>query len=399
MSKHQDPKLLKGVRLDQVTADANPGDPEQSGPATTGPASHTVAAPSATPRRRRAVIAVAALAAAFGLYEGYGYFTHGRYIYSTDDAYLKADMSIVAAKVGGYVAGVPAVENAIVKAGDTLVVIDDGDYKIAVDAARAKIATQDATIARLGKQAEAQKAAIEQARAQISSAKADVTRTSADLERTASLAKDRYASVKTLDQARADQIKAVQSVTGAEAALTAAEANLAVAIATQIEAERTKTELQSSLEKAVRDLAFATIKAPISGVVGNRAAQVGDYVQPGTRLLALVPLDHVYVEANFKETQLADMAPGQTATVTVDSLGGKTVTGVVESVSPASGSLYSLLPPENATGNFTKIVQRVPVRIALPAGAVAKGGLRAGLSVVVAVDTRSGSAVPPPAKP
>ena len=179
----------------------------------------------------------------------------------------------------------------------------------------------------------------------------------------------------------------------------AAEANLAVAQATRIEAERTKAELQTSLDKAERDLSFATIKAPIAGVVGNRAAHAGDYVQPGTRLLALVPLDHVYVEANFKETQLAHMAPGQTATVTVDSLGGKTVTGVVESMAPASGALYSLLPPENATGNFTKIVQRVPVRIARPAEEIAKGGLRAGLSVVVAVDTQPGREAAPPAKP
>ena len=199
MSQHQDPKLLKGVRLEKVAGDASPGDANPSSPAPADAKPGAVAPIAPPANRRRAIWALAALAAAIGLYEGAGYFTHGRYIYSTDDAYLKADMSIVAAKISGYVASVPAAENATVKAGDTLVVIDDGDYKIAVDAARARIATQDATIARLGKQIDAQQATVAQARAQISSVKADVTRTSADLERTAALAKSRYASVKTLD--------------------------------------------------------------------------------------------------------------------------------------------------------------------------------------------------------
>lgn len=389
MSKFEDPKRIIGTPIGAPRPDAAASIPQLASP--DKPASARPAARS--PFRRAAMIAVAAIAVAAGLYEAGDYWTVGRFLYSTDDAYLKADITVVAAKVAGYVVALPAAENATVKAGDTLVVIDPGDYMIAADQARAKLATQDATIDRLGKQVEAQKAAVEQARAAIGSAKADVARTTADLERTSTLAKSQFASIKSLDQARADQVKAAQSVIGAEAGLAAAEANLAVAEAQQKEAIATKAELQTALDKAERDLAFTTVRAPVDGVVGNRATHVGDYVQPGTRLLSVVPLGDVYVEANFKETQLARMKPGQTATVTVDTLNGTSIEGTVDSLSPASGSLYSLLPPENATGNFTKIVQRLPVRIKLPAGQAVRGGLRAGLSVIVTVDTRD------PAKP
>jgi len=383
MSRYENPKHLKGTPLMQdVKAAPNQSASPESPPAT------APAAPPASPIRRRFAMVAVAVASAVALYEGYDYWSVGRFIYGTDDAYLKADISIVSAKVPGYISELKVPENAKVESGATLLVIDPGDYQIAVASARAKLATQDATIDRLGKQVVAQKAVIEQARAQIGSAKADVARTDADFARTNSLAKSQYASIKSLDKARADQTKAIQSVVSAEAALEAAQANLAVAEAQQQEAIATKADLQTSLDKAERDLAFATVKAPVDGIVGNRAAQVGDYVQPGTRLMSLVPLADIYVEANFKETQLARMKPGQKATVTVDALGGKTIEGTVDSLSPASGSLYSLLPPENATGNFTKIVQRLPVRIKLPADKVAEGGLRAGLSVVVSVDTR-----------
>lgn len=387
MSKFENPKRMTGspLRPDQSTADVPaPGNPA----APAAPAAPAEGKPAA-PRRRLVIGLAAALAVAVGAYEAYDYWTVGRFLYSTDDAYLKADTTILAAKVAGYIADLPVAENTAVKAGATLTVIDPGDYRIAVASARAKVLTQDATIARLGKQIEAQKAAVEQARAAIGSAKADAVRASADLDRTNSLAKNQFASIKSLDQARADGVKAAQSVIAAEAAFAAAGANLEVAVAQQAEAEAARADLQAALEKAERDLAFATVKAPIDGVVGNRAAHIGDYVQPGTRLMAIVPVRDIYVEANFKETQLARMYPGQPATVTVDALSGASITGTVESLSPASGSLYSLLPPENATGNFTKIVQRLPVRIRLPADKVASGGLRAGLSVVVTVDTRT----------
>jgi len=167
-----------------------------------------------------------------------------------------------------------------------------------------------------------------------------------------------------------------------------AQANLEILRSQQAEAESVRVELATALQRAERDLEFTTIRAPFDGVVGNRAAQPGQYVQPGTRLMAVVPLGAVYVQANFKETRLAELKPGQTATISVDAFADRTIRGTVESVAPASGAEFSLLPPENATGNFTKIVQRVAVRIAIPADVAREGALRPGMSVVVGVRTR-----------
>ncbi len=149
-----------------------------------------------------------------------------------------------------------------------------------------------------------------------------------------------------------------------------------------------RTELQSALEKAQLDLSYATIKAPFAGVVGNRAVQPGQYAQAGTRLFSLVPMESVYVEANYKETQLDRIRAGQSVDVAVDAAGGRVYEGVVESIAPASGAQYSLLPPENATGNFTKIVQRVPVRIKVSGEAISDGALRPGLSVATSINTK-----------
>ena len=314
---------------------------------------------------------------------------------STDDAYVRADMSVLAAKVPGYVATVAVSDNQAVKAGDLLATIDDGDYKLAVDAARGKIETQNATIARLGEQARAQQAMIDQARAGLESAQADAKRAALEYDRSNSLARTGFGTPQRVEQAQADRDRTTAAIASANAALSGAKANLAVMNAQKVEAEKLGDELNTALARAERDLSFTEIRAPFAGVVGNRAAQPGMYVQAGTRLLALVPLDSAYVEANFKETQLARLKPGQTATFTVDSVGGRTFEGVVESVSPAAGSQYSLLPPENATGNFTKIVQRVPVRVRAPADAVKDGLLRPGLSVNVDVMTRDPSTPAP----
>jgi membrane fusion protein (multidrug efflux system) len=159
------------------------------------------------------------------------------------------------------------------------------------------------------------------------------------------------------------------------------------------EAVHVRAELQSNLDQANLNLSYTEVRAPFSGVVGNKAVQLGQYVQTGTRLLSLVPLDTVYVEANYKETQLGEIHTGQTVDVSVDAADGRHFGGVVESIAPASGSQFSLLPPENATGNFTKIVQRVPVRIRVSGEAVEAGVLRPGLSVVTYVHTKPGDAV------
>ena len=300
-------------------------------------------------------------------------------------------------------------ENAFVHAGDLLALIDGGDYQLGVDAATAKIATQDATILRIARQAEAQNAAISQARAQLqavqgqlAAAKADQTRALGEYERTVKLMQSSFGTQQRLEQALADRDRAGASVAsgqansvGGQGAVDAALASLEVMKAQKVEAERTRSELLVALEKSRRDLGFTQVRAPFAGIVGNRAAQPGMLVQPGSRLMALVPLDSVYVEANFKETQLGTLKPGQKVSLKVDAMADHAIDGIVESIAPASGSQYSLLPPENATGNFTKIVQRVPVRIKVPAEVAASGLLRPGLSVAVDVHTRDESQAAP----
>ncbi len=340
--------------------------------------------------RKRAVLGVLLSAAALaGLWYGYRYVTEGRFLVSTDDAYVKADVATISAKVGGNLVGVPVVENQKVKAGDVLVEIDPVDYRLALAAAARRIDTQSATIARIDAQRIGQEAIVAQTRAQLTAAEADQTRAASEFERAETLVERKFATPQRLDVARADRDRTTAAVAGAKAAVAASEAALAVLRAQETEAERVRDELRVSQDKARRDLEFTTVRAPFDGVVGNRAAQLGALVAPGTRLMSLIPLDSVYVEANFKETQLGGLKPGQKVRLVVDAYAKQTIEGVVESVAPASGAQYSMLPPENATGNFTKIVQRVPVRIRVPAEVAKTGTLRPGMSVVVDVDTRT----------
>ena len=372
------------------------------GPIAVAEAGAETRADGSKPKRllSRKTIAAAALLAvlAAGGWYGHYYWTAGRYLVSTDDAYVGAKNTTLAAKVSGYVDAVIVDDNAQVHAGDVIAKIDDGDYRLAVDTARNKVATQQATIARIGKQIEAQQAAIDQAKAQLVSAQAGATRADLELTRQQALAARDYASKQALEAAQAGKDQGRAAVVGAQAAVEAAEANVGVLKAQQEEAARTLNELQTALAKAERDLSFTVIRAPMDGVVGNRAMQVGDYVQPGQRLASLVPLDAVYVDANFKETQLARLKPGQPVQIAVDAFGGDKIDGTVVSLAPASGSVFSMLPPDNATGNFTKIVQRVPVRIQVPLELAEKGALRPGTSVVVTVDTKPGAVAAEPVR-
>ena len=348
---------------------------------------------AASPKARRGVryflFRLAILVAlVFAAWKGYDYAMVGRFIVSTDDAYVRADMSVIAAKISGYVSEVMVKDNTPVKAGDLLVRIDDGDYKNALDSAEARFRTQQATVARFTEQMSAQKAAIDQAQAQVVSVKADIVRTQAEFDRATSLAKQDFGSQQRVDLTRSDRDKSIAALASANASVEAARGMLSVYEAQRNEAQQQLGEIRTTIDKAQRDLSFTQITAAFDGVVGNRAAQPGQYVQPGTRLLALVPLQSVYVDANLKETQLANIRIGQKADITIDAQAGRRVEGVVESFSPATGSMFSLLPPENATGNFTKIVQRIPVRIRLPAEVIAEGKLRPGLSVVVDIDTK-----------
>jgi membrane fusion protein (multidrug efflux system) len=353
------------------------------------------AAPIGKPRQRmRSLLLVAAF---LGILAGGGYFgshwwTVGRFLVSTDDAYVGAHSATIAAKISGYIAAIPVEDNQHIRAGDVVAMIDDGDYQLAVDSAHDKVATQHATIERIGQQIAAQRAAVEQARAQLASAEAGATRTQLELDRQHALAAREFASRQKLEQAQADRDQAIAAVASAKAQLRSAAANVDVLKGQQEEAARTLKELETSLARAKRDLSFAVIRAPFDGVVGNRAVQAGDYVQPGQRLASLVPLDEVYIDANFKETQVSRLRPGQTVSITVDALPDRKFEGAVVSFAPASGSVFSLLPPDNATGNFTKIVQRVAVRIRVPADVAREGALRPGMSVVASVDTKPGAA-------
>ena len=340
-------------------------------------------------RRRIGMALVAILAVGGAGWYGYDYATVGRFMVSTDDAYVQAYNTTLAAKVAGYLASVPVTDNTYVHTGDVIATIDDGDYRLAVDSAREKVATQEATIARMGHQIAAQEAAVEQTRTQLVSAQAAATRTELELVRQNQLVARDASSRQLLEQAQANRDQAVAAVHGARAAIESAAANVDVLKGQQQEAISTLSELKTALAKAERDLSFTVIRAPLDGVIGNRAMQTGDYVQTGQRLASLVPLDEVYITANFKETQLAHLRPGQTASIAVDALPEHTIRGTVESFSPASGSVFSLLPPDNATGNFTKIVQRLPVRIHVPADIAREGSLRPGMSVVVSVNTKA----------
>jgi membrane fusion protein, multidrug efflux system len=383
------PRAADDVAERRSRADMKPADADTI-------AGTTGALQLAAPKPKRPIRRLFLTLVSLGALTGTGYYAHywwteGRFFVSTDDAYVRADMSVIAAKVSGYVTEVPVTDNTSVKAGDVLTQIDDRDYKIAVEASQNRLATQDATIARLKQQVNAQRALIEQANAQVASAQANLVRAIADFQRAQTLEEREFGTRKTLDQARADRDQGQASVQASEAAKLSVETNLAVLGAQVKEAERIRAELQTSLDKAELDLSFTTVKAPFAGVVGNRAAQLGQYVQTGTRLLSLVPLNTAYIEANYKETQLDGIRPGQSAEILVDAASGRAFKGIVESIAPASGSQYSLLPPENATGNFTKIVQRVPVRIRVPEQAIREGVLRLGLSVVTYIDTRGGN--------
>jgi membrane fusion protein (multidrug efflux system) len=340
--------------------------------------------------RRRRVILGAAVLLSLGVPGWYGeyWWTVGRFTVSTDDAYVYAHNTTIAAKVPGYLATIQVADNTRVRAGDVIATVDDGDYRLAAESAHGKVASQEATVARIDRQIVASRAGVEQAQAQLASAEAGRVRAEAELTRQQALFAKDFASHQALETAQANRDQARAAVTGAQAALAAAQANVEVMQAQELEAQRALAELRTAAAKADRDLSFTEIRAPIDGVIGNRAVQTGDYMQTGQRLASLVPLDAVYIDANFKETQLARLRPGQKVAISVDALPEHSIEGTVDSLAPASGAVFSLLPPDNATGNFTKIAQRVPVRVRVPADVATQSLLRPGMSVVVSINTK-----------
>jgi membrane fusion protein (multidrug efflux system) len=336
------------------------------------------------------VVALAFLCAV--LIFGWRWYADGRFMESTDDAYVEGDITNMTPKVAGHVVEVVVDDNQRVKAGDVLIRIDDGDYRAKAAEAAAVLAARKATLLQLDDKVAVQQAVMAQAGASISAAKADLTRSRQDLERTRSLVKEDFVSRQRFDTQTAEAAKAAAGLQGSNAQATAARRQLAVLEADRDVAEAQVAQAQAQLDLAQADLAATIIRAPVDGVIGNRVARLGNYVRPGQHLLSVVPVDEVWIDANFKETQLNRLRPGQSVTVIVDAFPSQPLTGTVTGFSPATGSKFSLLPPENATGNFTKIVQRVPVRIAIPHDGPLAGRLVPGLSVVVKVDTRTGAA-------
>lgn len=338
-------------------------------------------------RKKMALMGAAALVALLGLWKGYDYITVGRFTVSTDDAYVGAENAQIAPKLAGNVAAVLVEANQKVKAGDKLVQLDDTDYRFTLDQAQAKLATQNATLARITAEAVAADAGVAQAEAQVNAAAADVTRAASAYERAQKLAATDYASRAALENATADRDRANAQKSAADAALANARAQRALVDARFKEAKGAAAELAVSVDRAKRDLDMTTITAPFDGMVAAKSVQLGDYITPGKRVLSLVPVDRVFVDANFKETQISDVKPGQKVTIKIDAYPDRTFEGVVTGLSAGTGSTFSLLPPDNATGNFTKIVQRVPVRISVKQpsdGAL----LRPGMSVVASINTK-----------
>jgi membrane fusion protein (multidrug efflux system) len=338
--------------------------------------------------RKVLFIILPVLVLASGVSGGWYWWNVLRFLQSTDDAYVESDISLISPKVEGYIKEVRVADNQEVAEGSVLFVIDDRDFAAKVAQAEAAVATEEAMVTTYGSRLDLQRAMVEEAQATLDSAEADLSRAQRDFTRYSALMSSDFASRQRFEQAQADSRKAEAAVARSRAALAAAQNQLAVLRSQRHEEEGRRQQARATLQLARNDLENTVIRAPISGVAGNRAGQVGQYVKAGTQLLSLVPLSRVYVTANFKETQLTHMRPGQLAQVSVDAYPDLTIDGRIESFAPASGAQFSLLPPDNATGNFTKIVQRVPVRVALPANSPLIGRLRPGLSVTVTVDTR-----------
>ncbi|WID98388.1 HlyD family secretion protein [Bosea vestrisii] len=378
-------KLVDPV-LEQTPApvEARKADEER----TAAPQAGDKPAPKSRSSKRIALILVAGTALAAGLWFGVDWWRNGRFIISTDDAYVGAEMATISAKLPANIATIAVTQNQEVKAGQSLVALDAGDQRIALESAQAKSATAKATLSRIDAQIEAARASLLQAQAQQTSAEAAVTRTTADFDRASNLAAKSYGSQATLDAATAARDQAAASLASAKAGVVQATANIEVLKAQRVEAARQIDELKVAEDKATRDLSFMTISAPIDGLVANTNMQLGDLVSAGKRLMSIVPLDKVYVDANFKETQVGPLKIGDKAKVTIDALPGQSFAGTVSGIAGGTGSVFTLLPPDNATGNFTKIVQRVPVRIALSPESAARHVLRPGMSVVVSIDPR-----------
>jgi membrane fusion protein (multidrug efflux system) len=319
---------------------------------------------------------------------GYGYATTGRYLETTDDAYVKADSTIISPKVSGYIAQVQVGDNEKVKAGQLLARIDDRDFKAALDQAHADVNASEAAVRNLDAQISLQAPIIEQGTADVAAAEANLQFAREEQARYDGLMKTGSGTIQRAQQTDAALREKAAQLQHGKSGLLAAQRKVDV-----LTTDRAKAVAQLDRSRAVEaqaalNLSYTQITAPVDGTVGARSLRVGQYVQAGTQLMAVVPLDAVYVVANFKETQLTHVRNGQPVEIEIDSFHGTKLRGHVDSLSPASGLEFALLPPDNATGNFTKIVQRVPVKIVLDDHTLT-GLLRPGMSAEPTINTKA----------
>jgi membrane fusion protein, multidrug efflux system len=341
---------------------------------------------------RRAALIVGALviAGAAAWYAEY-WWTTGRFIESTDDAYVGGNSAPMAPHIAGFVAEIAVTDNQLVHAGQLLIRLDDRDVRAAADHAEAILVQRTGALASLRARSTLQQSTIEQAVADLDAKRARAEFAHTDAERYRVLAATNSGTQQNAQRTFSLDQEAVAAVSAAQAGIAAAKQQLEVLHAQIAEAEGAIAQARADLQTARLNLGYAEIRSPIDGYVGNRAAEVGAYVSQGAYLLTIVPEHGLWVDANFKEDQLAQMQPGQSAAIVADTLPGHVFHGHILSLAPATGAVFSVIPPENATGNFTKIVQRVPVRIALDDDDSTLGRIRPGLSTIATVDTRSPS--------
>ena len=341
------------------------------------------------PRVRAILLVALALVVIAGIAWFARYESYGKYQQSTNDAYVQADAVTVSPKVSGYVDKVFVADNQTVKAGEPLLQIDARDYDAQAAQSRAQIDAANANAAGVRAQIGEQQAAIARARADLAAARTDAAFARNEVARYQPLAATGAETRERLSQLKNQAAQADAKVVAAEAALASAERRVGTLQAQVKQALAQGEGARAQLAAANTNVGATLIRAAIDGRVGNKTVRQGQFVQAATRLMTLVPMQGLYIDANFKETQLGLMRIGQPVKVTVDALPGGEIPGRVASVSPGTGAQFSVLPPQNATGNFTKIVQRVPVRIAISPGPETRALLVPGMSVDVSVDTRS----------
>jgi membrane fusion protein, multidrug efflux system len=338
--------------------------------------------------KRTALALVLALGVAGAADFGHGYFTTGRYLESTDDAYVKADSTIISPKVSGYIAEVLVGDNQPVKTGQLLARIDDRDFRTALNQARADVASSEAAVRNLDAQIALQQPVIEQETADVAAAEANLQFAQEERARYDDLMKSGSGTIQRAQQTDAARREKIAQLQHGKSGLLAAQRKVDVLTTDRAKAVAQLDRARAVEAQAALNLSYTEISAPVDGTIGARSLRVGQFVQAGTQLMAVVPLDAVYVVANFKETQLTHVRNGQPVEIRIDSFHGTKLKGHVDSLSPASGLEFALLPPDNATGNFTKIVQRVPVKIVLDDHSLS-GLLRPGMSAEPTVDTKA----------